>query len=59
MSLLLIFEILGILVNTLTTDERYSLRNSEKLPQPIHMQLCNEQIIFPQFLVQYLKLTSN
>ena len=59
MSLLLIFEILGILVNTLTTDERYSLCNSEKLPQPIHMQLYNEQIIFPQFLVQYLKLTSN
>ena len=35
MSLLVICEILGHSVNTLTIDEKYSLRNSELLLQPI------------------------
>ena len=32
MSLLVIFEILGLFVNTLTTNDKYSFRNSELLP---------------------------
>ena len=32
MSLLVIFEILGLFVNTLTADDKYSLRNTENLP---------------------------
>ena len=39
MFLLVISEILGLLVNTLTVDNKYSLSNSENLPQPIQMQL--------------------
>ena len=38
MSLLAIWEILGVFVNTLTADDKYSLRNSENLLQPIQMQ---------------------
>ena len=38
MSLLVISEILALLVNTLTPDEKYSLRNSENLLQTIQMQ---------------------
>ena len=35
MSLLMISEILGSLVNTFTASDKYSLRNSESLPQPV------------------------
>ena len=35
MSLLVISEILGLFVNTLAADDKYSLRKSENLPQPI------------------------
>ena len=37
--LLVICEILGVFVNTLTTDNKYNLRNCEKLRLPIQMQL--------------------
>ena len=39
MSLLLISETLGRVVNTLTADKRYSLCNRENLPKSIEMQL--------------------
>ena len=39
MSLLVIYKILGVFVNTLTLDDKYSLLNSENLRQPIQMQL--------------------
>ena len=32
MSLLLVFEVLGLFVNTLTAENKFSLRNSENLP---------------------------
>ena len=35
LSLLVISGILGLFVDTLTADEKYSPRNSESLPQPI------------------------
>ena len=38
MLLLVICEILGHFVNTLTPDDKYSLRNSEPLLQPIQTQ---------------------
>ena len=43
MSLLLIFEILGLFVSTLTANDMYSLRNCENLPQPIQTQLLKQQ----------------
>ena len=39
MSFLVISEILELFVNTLTTDYKYSLRNSENLQQPIQMSI--------------------
>ena len=50
MSLLVTFEILGLLVNTLTSYDKYSLRNSKNLPQPIQMQLSRKLKIFLDFL---------
>ena len=38
MSLLVICEILGHFVNTLTANDKYSFPNSENMPQPIQMQ---------------------
>ena len=43
MSLLVICKILGLFVNTLTTDGKYSLFNRDNLKQPIQMQLSNKQ----------------
>ena len=38
MSLLVISEILGLFVNTLTADAKHSLHNRENSMQPIQMQ---------------------
>ena len=51
MSLFLIFEILGLFVNTLIADDKFSLCNSEKLQQPLQMQLSNKQKVFLNFLL--------
>ena len=59
MSLLVIGQILGLFVNTLTPDDKYSLRNSEFLLQPIEMQLSKKQKTFSQFFANFLKITSN
>ena len=40
---LVICKILGNLVKTLTTDDKYSLHNSEILWQPIQMQLSKKK----------------
>ena len=42
MSLLVIYEILGLFVNTLTVDENYPLYSTENLPQPNQMQLTKK-----------------
>ena len=55
----MISGILGLFVNTLTGDDKYSLRNSENLQQPIQMQLSNKQRTFFQFFALFLKSTSN
>ena len=49
MSLLVIPDILGLFVNTLTADEKYSLRNRENSPSPIQMQLSKKGKAFFQF----------
>ena len=46
MSLLVIWEMLGLFIYTLTADDRYSLRNSNNLLQPIQMQLSKKQTFF-------------
>ena len=59
MSPLVIWEILELFVNTLTADDKYSLRNIENLWQPIQIQLSQRQKKFSQFFAAFLKLTSN
>ena len=56
-SLLLTCQILGLLVNTLASDEIYPVLNREKLP--IKMQLSQKQITFSQFCATFLKSTFN
>ena len=58
MSLLVISEILGLFVNTLTADDKYSCRNSENLRQPIQVQLSNKDETFFEFFASFLKLSS-
>ena len=46
-------------MKTLTADDKYSLRNSENLPQPIQMQLFKNLKIFAEHFTQFLEYTSN
>ena len=59
MSLLVICEMLVLFGNTLTTDDKYSLRKSELLLQPIQMQLSKKQITFDNFFAPFPKSTLN
>ena len=43
MYVLGICKILGLFVNTLNPDEKYSLLNRENLTQPIQMQLSTKE----------------
>ena len=45
-SLLVIWKILRLFVNTLTADEKDSVLNRDNLMEPIQMQLSRKQIIF-------------
>ena len=46
MSLLVRFEILGLFVNTLTDDEKYSHHNRQNFWQPIEVQLSKKPKTF-------------
>ena len=59
MSQLVISDILGLSVNTLTADDKCFLRNRKNLPQPIQMQLSKKQKCFLNFFVACLRSTSN
>ena len=58
-SLLVICEIVGLFVNTLTANDKYSLHNRKNLPQPIQMQLSKKQKKFSQFCFAFLKFRSS
>ena len=49
MSLLVICGITGLFANTLAADDKYFLRDSEILQQPIQMQLSKPQKTFSIF----------
>ena len=59
MSLLVICEILGLFINTLTVDDKYFLRNRENIPQPIKMHLSKKQEAFSQLFGSFLKAISH
>ena len=46
-------------VNTLTTDDKYSLLNRDNLTQPIRTKLSQEQQAFSQFFLAFSKSTLN
>ena len=58
-SLLLKYEILGLLVNTLATDEKYPVLNRENLTIPIQMQLSENKKSFSDFFAAFLKSSLN
>ena len=59
-SLLVISQILGLFVNTLTPNEEYFLNNRENLPVPIQLQTSKKQKKFLQFFpVQLFKKQKN
>ena len=58
-SLLLTCKILGLLVNTLATDEKYPVLNRENLTIPIQMQLSQKQKTFSEFFAAFLKFRVN
>ena len=55
----MVSKILGRFLNTWTADDKYSLRKSGHLRQPIQMQLCKKQKTFYQVFRPLLKSTSN
>ena len=59
MSLLVIGEILGVFVNTLTADGKYPVQGCENLQLPIQMQLSEKRKTFSQFFVPFLEFISN
>ena len=47
MSPLVLGEILGVFVNTLTGHGKYPVQDCQYLPVPIHMQLSEKRKTFP------------
>ena len=59
MSPLVIDEILGVFVNTLTSEGKYRVQDWENLSLPIQMQLTEKRETFSQFFVPFLESISN
>ena len=58
-SLLLRWQFLGLLDNTLGTDEKYNVLNRENLTMPIQMQLSQKQKTISDFFAKFLKSRLN
>ena len=52
-------KILGLLVNTLATDEKYPVVNRDNLTISIQMQLSEKQKTFPELFPKFLKSRFN
>ena len=59
MSPLDLGDILGVFVNILTDDAKYSVQYCENLLLPIQMQLSEEPKAFSELFVPFLESTSN
>ena len=55
-SLLVIWKFLGLFLNTLTVDDKYSLPNRDNLRQPIQMQLSQKKIHFLNLFLHFWNL---
>ena len=58
-SSLVLGEILGVFVNTLTADGKYPVQDSENVQVHIQMQLSQKRKSFPPFFLPFLESTSN
>ena len=59
MSPLVLGEILGVFVNTMTDDAKDPVQVCENLQLPIQMQLSEKRKSFFEFFVPFLESTSN
>ena len=59
MCLLVLGEVLGVFVNTLTTNGKYPVQDCKNFQLPIQMQLSRKRNIFSEFFVPFLESTSN
>ena len=59
MSPVVLGEILGVFVNTLTADAEYPVQDCKNLQLPIQMQLSEKRKTFSEFFVPFLESTSN
>ena len=57
--MLVLCKILGLVVNTLSEDERYCLLYNDNLLQPIQILLSQKQKTFSEFFSPFLKSTLN
>ena len=57
--MLVLCKILSLFINTLTTDDKYSLLNRENLTQPIQILLHQKDKTFSQIFSSFLKSTFN
>ena len=57
--MLVLCKFLGLLVKTLTDDEKYSLLYRQNLTQPIQILLSQKQKTFSQSFSAFLKSTLN
>ena len=58
-SLLVIWKISRLFINTLSADGKYSLFNRENLTQPIQMQVSRQEKTFSEFFCAFLKSNLN
>ena len=58
-SPLLSLEILGVFVNTSTSDYKYPVRDFENLQFPIQVQLSSKRKSFSKFFVAFMESPSN
>ena len=58
-SLWEICKILGLFVNLLTVNDKYSLLNSSNLFQHFHMQVSQNWKTFSEFFLEFTKFRSN
>ena len=56
---LVLGEILGVLVSTLTADPKYPVQDCTNLQVPIQMQLSEKRETFSGLFVPFLEATSN
>ena len=58
-SALFKFEILGLIVNRLTADDKYSRRNIQNLSQELQTAISQKQKTFSGTFITYLKSITN